>query len=69
VIYEFKCDNCNLVFELKRPVSDCSLPANCPKCGKPAQRVYSGFQWIWAGSLFREDGSYRQDEDYAILKG
>jgi len=69
MLYEFKCSDCNHTFEVKRLMSDCGEPAVCPECGKEAQRVYSRLDWIWAGELFRPDGSRREQNDYASLKG
>ena len=39
--------------------------ADCPECGQLSQRVYSGLDWVWADSVYREDGSRRQESDYA----
>ena len=42
-IYEYVCSDCKNKFEQMRPVSQCSQPAECPKCHKPAQRKMSTF--------------------------
>ena len=67
MIYQFKCGK-HGEFEVDQPIM-AEHKSNCPQCGEPAQRVYSTLKHIWANSAFREDGSYRQDEDYACLKG
>lgn len=42
-IYEYYCTDCNFDFEVMRSVSQSDDPANCEKCGKPAQRQLSNF--------------------------
>lgn len=44
-IYEYYCADCSLDFEIMRPVSQSSDPANCAKCGKPAERQLSNFSF------------------------
>ena len=67
--YQFKCKECEeqgkpLIFEVSQPI-EAEHEANCPECGKPAQRLYSLLNWIWGGSTYRPDGSRREDKDYA----
>ena len=66
--YEFLCPSCGYEFEVKQPMLT-EHEALCPVCRNPARRVYSPPIWMWADSAFRKDGSYREDKDYAILKG
>jgi putative FmdB family regulatory protein len=40
VLYEFRCPE-HGVFEQVRPMSECSLPENCPTCETVSQRVIS----------------------------
>jgi putative FmdB family regulatory protein len=40
-IYEYQCPKCKNKFELMRPFSKSSEPADCPACGKKAGRVMS----------------------------
>jgi len=71
MIYKFKCGRHGekpLYFEVKQPMLS-EHTAKCPECGVTAQRIYSKPQWIWANSVYRPDGSLRQDSDYAMLKG
>jgi putative FmdB family regulatory protein len=67
MLYQFKCRE-HGTFEVSQPILS-EHKADCPECGKECQRVYSRLQWIWAGEAYRPDGSKREDNDYAILKG
>jgi putative FmdB family regulatory protein len=42
-IYEYVCPDCNLKFELLRPLSEASQVAACPRCQNKAKRVFSTF--------------------------
>jgi putative FmdB family regulatory protein len=42
-IYEYYCAGCGLDYEVMRPVSQSSEPANCETCGKPGARQLSNF--------------------------
>jgi len=69
--YQFKCERHGkepLHFEVSQPINS-HHAARCPECGVTAQRVFSSLQCIWANSVYRPDGSYREQNDYAILKG
>jgi len=68
VIYEFRCLKCHKGFEVNQPLL-AEHKANCPDCGRPAQRIYSLLEWIWEGELYRPDGSRREQSDYSVLKG
>ena len=65
--YDFECEKHGL-FEVSQSIMS-QHKFNCPHCGSQCQRRYSVLDWIWTGSLFREDGSRRQQDDYAGLKG
>jgi len=68
MFYLFKC-NGHGTFEVNQPMLS-DHKANCPDCGKQAQRVFSSPQWIWVGSLYREDGSRREEKDYTpVMRG
>jgi len=45
-IYEYRCDTCDDVFELRRPVEESSAPATCPAGHVDARRVLSVFATI-----------------------
>ena len=42
-IYEYYCVDCGVDYEVIRPVSQSSEPANCATCGKPGERQLSNF--------------------------
>ncbi len=42
-IYEYSCPDCNVKFELLRPMSRANETATCPRCQKDAERVLSSF--------------------------
>ena len=42
-IYEYRCSACGNEFEMTRPLSQSGEPADCPKCGKPSQKLISQF--------------------------
>jgi putative FmdB family regulatory protein len=42
-IYEYFCPECNLKFELLRPLSHSDESAACPRCHNGARRVFSSF--------------------------
>ncbi len=61
MIYQFKCLNCEIYFEIEQPMHD-QHKANCPKCGVPAQRIYTSPRWYWTNPkpLYHKDGSYEE---------
>uniref|UniRef100_A0A6M3K6F2 Putative regulatory protein FmdB zinc ribbon domain-containing protein n=1 Tax=viral metagenome TaxID=1070528 RepID=A0A6M3K6F2_9ZZZZ len=68
MLYQFKCKE-HGEFEVSQPMLS-EHKANCPECNLPAQRIYLPHQHMWAGSVFRPNGSYRQHNDYAeVMKG
>jgi putative FmdB family regulatory protein len=40
-IYEYKCPQCGETFELRRPMSQATDPAQCPSCKIDAPRAIS----------------------------
>lgn len=42
-IYEYLCADCDHRFEMIRPISKASMETPCPKCGRPARRLFSRF--------------------------
>ena len=40
-IYPFRCDPCDVEFEVTRKASAARDAAACPVCGKPARRVFT----------------------------
>ena len=65
--YEFFCSEHD-VFVVRQPML-ADHKAVCPVCSKEARRVFIPLTWKWGDSVFRKDGSYREDKDYASLKG
>ena len=64
--YQFRCKN-HGVFMIEQSIFADHV-AKC-RCGLEGQRIYSRLSWIWAGEAYRSDGSRREANDYAILKG
>ncbi|MFC2002652.1 FmdB family zinc ribbon protein [Chloroflexota bacterium] len=48
-IYEYRCSNCNLKFELLRGLSEANEGAPCPRCHNSAERILSTFSAISKG--------------------
>jgi len=42
-IYEYVCSDCDVKFELLRPLSQFAEAASCPHCRQSAERVLSNF--------------------------
>lgn len=40
-IYEYTCSDCELTFELMRPLSEADKDAPCPRCHSQARRIMS----------------------------
>jgi putative FmdB family regulatory protein len=40
-LYDFRCPKCGLEFEVSRPFSRTTEPANCPQDGTEAERVFT----------------------------
>jgi putative FmdB family regulatory protein len=40
-IYEYNCSDCELTFELMRPLSEAEEDALCPRCQSRARRIMS----------------------------
>lgn len=48
-IYDFRCVECGMEFEVSRPRSDAGNPAYCPLDGKEAQRIFSSMGFVVKG--------------------
>jgi putative FmdB family regulatory protein len=48
-IYEYVCNDCKTKFELMRPFSKSTEPAECPSCKSQARRILSRFACFTAG--------------------
>ena len=42
-LYDYRCDACENDFEESKRIAEREEPVDCPKCGKRANRVLSGF--------------------------
>jgi len=57
--YDFKCDNCSNVEEVRRRFEDRATPAKCSQCGSPMKRLFGkapGIQFRgegWTGAQKR----------------
>ena len=40
-IYEYTCSDCELTFELMRPISEADKEASCPRCHHQSRRIMS----------------------------
>lgn len=70
--YDFKCEPCNKIVEVVRPIADAHLPATCLRCSSEMERVYSAevqneFREYYSGDC----GAYissREGEKRALKK-
>lgn len=67
MVYEYFCPK-HGSFEVRQPINADHI-ARCPQCGALGIRQFGAHEVVWAGSAYRPNGSRRQDEDYARLKG
>ncbi len=66
--YLFRCEQ-HGDFEISQPIT-AEHRYTCPECGAECRRIFTTLQWIWAGTRYREDGSRREDKDYApVMNG
>jgi putative FmdB family regulatory protein len=49
-VYEYRCPECALKFELLRPMSKVNEDAACPRCNNGAKRILSTFAAFSKGS-------------------
>jgi len=42
-LYSYRCNTCDTVFEVERPLGDLEKEA-CPACGKESSRVFTVFE-------------------------
>ena len=48
-IYDFRCAECGMEFEVSRPRGDAGNAAYCPLDGKEAQRIFSSMGFVVKG--------------------
>jgi len=39
--YDHRCETCEIVFEVDKPIKEAGEAKLCPKCGRPAPQVMS----------------------------
>ncbi len=50
-IYGYKCDTCEVEFDIRKPMSEATSPESCPECGDPARKLI-----VPCGVVFSGDG-------------
>lgn len=45
--YDYKCDACEQVFDIERPVEEAGEPAACPFCEQMARRIYNAPKFLF----------------------
>lgn len=63
--YEFRCRECDTVFELRRPMSESSAPATCPAGHPDAVKLLS----VFASTSGRQGSSVSSAEVAAAMSG
>lgn len=53
--YDWKCSNCDQIFEAVSSMSDCNDPCDCPYCYGVAVRIFSPNRNILIPGYFRMD--------------
>jgi len=66
-IYEYKCEDCSLQFEVKRSFNDKAV-APCPKCKGKTHRVFSLVPIIFKASGFYVTDNRKNDSAPEELK-
>jgi len=64
--YEYICPECNLEFEVTRPMSESDKAANCPNCKALAQKQFSSFGCKTGGSLQASEKRFRKSSENQI---
>ena len=47
--YEYACDDCEVVFTVRKPIAEYKTPENCPECEEEARKVISAVGIIFKG--------------------
>jgi len=68
--YIFRCidHSYSLMFEVEQRIMD-EHTANCPICGKPAQRVYTPITHYFNDCLYHMDGSKQDSSELPAVYG
>ncbi|MCJ7670405.1 MAG: zinc ribbon domain-containing protein [Dehalococcoidia bacterium] len=67
-IYQYRCLNCNLQFELKQSFNDKPI-ADCPSCHGIARRIFSSVPILFKGPGFYVTDSREEREKRADSEG
>jgi len=70
-IYPYRCESCNLAYEVIKPMSEANELESCPKCSKPMTRVFTpiAFSFGWRlseRSLYGGKGTPKDELERAI---
>lgn len=49
MLYEYHCQNCEVVFEVSFPIGKASETVKCPECENESKRYYSSCNFILKG--------------------
>ena len=44
MFYEYKCDNCGHIIEIRRSIKEAEIIQHCSICGMKVRRIYGGHQ-------------------------
>jgi putative FmdB family regulatory protein len=47
--YDYACDDCEVVFTIRKPIAEYKTPENCPECEEDARKVISPVGVIFKG--------------------
>jgi putative FmdB family regulatory protein len=61
-LYDWKCINCELVFEAVSPMADSDFPQDCPMCDSIADRQFSPTTNICVPGHFKRDSNWHQSQ-------
>lgn len=65
--YDFKCTDCDTVFEIVRPVGAASAEP-CPSCGGETKRVFTPVGVVFKGSGFHNTDYKSRPKDDSAAK-
>lgn len=54
--YEYTCESCDKVFDLRRPFSESDEKGGCPTCGASCARAISKTSFVLKGAGWAKDG-------------
>lgn len=58
-LYEYRCNDCEFLFSLLRPVRERDLPVPCPRCGSErVEKLLSAFSAPGTGATCSPQGGF-----------